>query len=74
VDALVGFWRKGNEIMNWDKINEGSVSLEDYKRLDAKDSNAFWRLDHGHIQNVLEEAIEKIEVLEKSNASGEGRP
>ena len=53
--------------MNWDKINEGPISLEDYKRLDAKDSNAFWRLDHGHIQNVLEEAIEKIEVLEKSN-------
>ena len=53
--------------MNWDKINEGTVSLEDYKRLDAKDSNAFWRLDQGHIQNVLEEAIEKIEVLEKCN-------
>jgi len=56
--------------MNWDKINEGTVSLEDYKRLDAKDSNAFWRLDHGHIQNVLEEAIEKIEALE--NAKNEG--
>jgi len=50
---------------NWDKINEGTVSLEEYKRLDAKDSNAFWRLDSGHIQNVLEEAIDRIEVLEK---------
>ena len=54
-------------VLNWDKINGGPVTLKEYNRLDAMDSNAFWRLDQGHIQNVLEEAIDIIETLEKTD-------
>lgn len=53
--------------INWQKVNQGTLTLEDFKRLDALDANAFWRIDAGHILNILEEAIEKINILEKHN-------
>ena len=49
----------------FDKINTGEVSLKDYIDLDKKDPNAFWKLDGGHVLNILEEAIERIAELEK---------
>jgi hypothetical protein len=38
-------------------------SLAEYRRLDAEDDNTFWRLESGHHQNLLEEAIDQIDAL-----------
>ena len=36
-----------------------------------EDSNLFWRLSSGEHQNLLDEAIEKLEIAEANNQSGE---
>lgn len=42
---------------------EPTPSLAEYRHLDAEDGNAFWRLQSGDHQNLLEEAIEEIDRL-----------
>lgn len=43
-------------------INAGpTMPLSDYIEMEKADSNLFWRLDSGHHQNLLDEAIELIE-------------
>lgn len=39
------------------------MNLDEYIRQSETDSNLFWRLDSGEIQNLLDEAIELIEAL-----------
>lgn len=38
-------------------------SLEDYRTMEAFDSNVFWRLSSGDHQNLLDAAIAEIETL-----------
>ena len=39
------------------------MNLDEYVRQSETDSNLFWRLDSGQVQNLLDEAIELIEAL-----------
>ena len=39
------------------------MNLDEYIRQSETDSNMFWRLDSGEVQNILDEAIELIEAL-----------
>ena len=39
------------------------MNLDEYIRQSETDSNLFWRLDSGEVQNLLDEAIELIEAL-----------
>ena len=39
------------------------MNLDEYVRQSETDSNLFWRLDSGEVQNLLYEAIELIEAL-----------
>ena len=39
------------------------MNLDEYIRQSEADSNLFWRLDSGQIQNLLDEAIELVEAL-----------
>ena len=39
------------------------MNLDEYVRQSETDSNLFWRLDSGEVQNLLDEAIELIEAL-----------
>lgn len=49
---------------DWGAINAGPTpSLDEYRALEKTDSNAFWRLDSGHHQNLLDAALEEIERL-----------
>lgn len=38
--------------------------LSVYLELEKNDSSLFWRMGSGHAQNLLDEAVEKIEALE----------
>lgn len=49
-------------------------SLAEYRKMEEKDSNLFWRLDCGHHQNLLDEAIDlldeandKLALMEEEN-------
>ena len=49
---------------DWDAINAGPTpSLDEYAALEKADPNAFWRLDSGHHQNLLDEALAEVERL-----------
>lgn len=39
------------------------MNLDEYIWQSETDSNLFWRLDSGEVQNLLDEAIELIEAL-----------
>ena len=39
------------------------MNLDEYIRQSETDSNLFWRLYSGEVQNLLDEAIELIEAL-----------
>lgn len=41
-----------------------SLTLEEFREIEAYDRNAFWRLDTGNHQNLLEEAVESIDNLQ----------
>jgi len=43
-----------------------SPTLKEYMEQDADDSNAFWRLESGDRQNLLDEAIEEILQLREA--------
>lgn len=56
---------EGSEYNAWlDRIEAGehSPTLEEYVRWDRYDSNLFWRLSSGDIQNLLDTAIERLET------------
>lgn len=38
--------------------------LEVYMELQKQDSNIFWRMPTGHLENLLDEALERIEEVE----------
>lgn len=69
-------WNKGGDVIsidtdaaynNWlNSIEENHVtpSLELYRFWAEYDSNIDWRLGPGHLSNLLEYAIDKIETLE----------
>lgn len=49
---------------DWDAINAGPTpSLDEYAALEKADPNAFWRLDCGHHQNLLDAALAEVERL-----------
>ena len=41
------------------------MTLDEYIKGSKEDSNFFWRLHPGDMQNLLDEAVEVIEELEK---------
>ena len=43
---------------------EATPSLEDFRAMEAYDSNVWWRLDCGHHQNLLDAALEEIDALQ----------
>ena len=45
---------------------EGTVSLEQFRAMEEYDGNVFWRLDSGHIQNLLDAALEHNDVLARA--------
>ena len=45
------------------EVGEQGMNLDEYIRQSETDSNLFWRLDSGQVQNLLDEAIELIEGL-----------
>lgn len=45
---------------------ESTVSLEQFRAMEEYDSNAFWRLDSGHHQNLLDTALEHIDALARA--------
>ena len=45
---------------------ECTVSLEQFRAMEEYDPNVFWRLDGGHHQNLLDAALEHIEVLSRA--------
>ena len=45
------------------------MNLDEYIRQSETDSNLFWRLDSGQVQNLLDEAIELVEALRAIIAS-----
>lgn len=44
-------------------IQPGTVTLEQYRAMEEYDSNVFWRLEGGHLQNLLDAALEAIDAL-----------
>lgn len=45
---------------------ECTVSLEQFRAMEEFDPNVFWRLDSGHHQNLLDTALEHIDVLSRA--------
>lgn len=40
-----------------------TVSLKQYRAMEAYDRNVFWRLETGHIENLLDSALEHLDIL-----------
>ena len=45
---------------------ECTVSLEQFRAMEEYDRNVFWRLDCGHHQNLLDAALEHLDVLTRA--------
>jgi hypothetical protein len=45
------------------KAEARTPSLEEFRRMEAYDDNVVWRLDQGHIVNLLDMALEEIDRL-----------
>ena len=43
------------------------MTLDEYTSASAEDDNLFWRLDSGDIQNLLEEAMERLDLETKAH-------
>lgn len=43
--------------------NQPTPRLAEFRAAEAEDSNAFWRLESGDHQNLLDQAIEQIDAL-----------
>ena len=55
--------------MSEDVWDDGDpTDAEKFLRLYADDNNFFWRVSSGHVQNVLDELIDRVEGLEKAAA------
>jgi hypothetical protein len=52
--------------IDYDRINKSdtTMGLDAYIELEKFDRNAFWRLDSGHHQNLLDEAITRMQEAE----------
>ena len=50
-----------------DDMNNGgaTVSLEQWAEMEKHNRNAFWMIDCGHHENLLDKALERIEELER---------
>ena len=48
--------------------------LETYQALCKEDDNLFWRLDPGDAQNLLEDALARLEKVEATLFGAVGRP
>lgn len=56
---------------DWQAINAGPTpSLDEYAALEKADPNAFWRLDSGHHQNLLDAALAEVERLTRVLTDG----
>lgn len=53
------------------EAGEHSPTLEEYVRWDRWDSNLFWRLSSGDVQNLLDAAIERLEAAGLLRAEGD---
>ena len=42
---------------------DGSTNVDGFLAAYAADDNTFWRADYGHIQNVLDELIDRQSAL-----------
>ena len=48
---------------DWTAINAGPTpTLDEYRALEKADPNAFWRLDCGHHQNLLDAALDATQA------------
>ncbi len=58
---------------DWQAINAGPTpSLDEYAALEKADPNAFWRLDSGHHQNLLDAALAEVERHCRDGLGGAG--
>lgn len=46
-------------------IDTDGVSLQEYRRYSSYDDNLVWRLDPGHVVNLLEEAMDEHHTMEE---------
>jgi hypothetical protein len=54
--------------IDWSAINAGATpTLAEYAALEEADHNAFWRLDSGHHQNLLDAALAEVKRLRDEN-------
>lgn len=55
-------------------VNEdGSTNVDGWLAAYAEDDNTFWRTDTGHIMNVVDELIDRLERLRNFRQRVEGR-
>jgi hypothetical protein len=45
--------------------NDGSTNTDGFLAAYQKDDNTFWRVDTGHLQNVIDELIDRLENAEQ---------
>lgn len=43
------------------RAEERTPSLEEFRRMEEYDDNVVWRLDQGHIVNLLDMALEELD-------------
>ena len=61
--------KRFRELMVKERMSEPkrSPTLDEYMAADANDSNAFWRLESGDHHNLLDEAIERLDALQRES-------
>jgi hypothetical protein len=52
---------------------DGSTNVDGFLAAYAEDNNDFWRADKGHIMNVLDEVLDRLENMEKMADAMEAR-
>jgi hypothetical protein len=45
--------------------SDGSTDVDAFLAAYAKDDNVFWAVEQGHIQNVLDTLIERLEEVDQ---------
>ena len=56
----------------WEDKN-GATDVDGFLEAYADDENAFWRAEQGHIKNVLDELIERLDQLHAERGPRLGR-
>lgn len=49
-----------------DGVDQKGITLEEYRTWLKYDDNLPWRIGPGHLENLLDEAIDKLDTLETS--------